>query len=263
MNEKIYVANNKEIVTYIEDPYPIQINEEGRRKIVFIFQSLGDENSDDEKVRYPYTLLKGVQYFNCRKKYIKDDKGWVGNYYLGMNGGFETSFAVTEFILSKIREYGVEMKDTISFGFSKGGYAALYYAYNIGLNTVVTGVPQFDLLNWVFKYKPHMKYIFPEDIETNEEKRNEYKDLLANHILSSTYRVEKVIVLTSHNDNTYSEHIPRLIETINKTSTKLKVIHNDEYFITRHNNVIVNSMNEIFYILSSCLIASKNIDLDI
>ena len=95
--ELTYKASNGINITYMEDPYPVQ-NFYGKRKLLVIFQSLGDEKSDDLKKRYPYTLIDGLKFYNCRKIYIKDDIGLVGTYHLGTNGKFDIKEATVEFL---------------------------------------------------------------------------------------------------------------------------------------------------------------------
>lgn len=246
--EKLYKANNGTELTYIEDPYPFE-NSIGESKILFVFQSLGDEKSEDPVKRFPYTLLSGLRYFNCRKIYIKDDKEIVGNYYLGSNGSFDTKHAVIELMTNKIREYKILMENVTLFGFSKGGYAALLFGHEISVGAVICAVPQFDLVKWIDKYKSHLSYIYPEN--PTEEQKSVYASYLKEIIEKSIHSPKRIYIITSHNDDTYIDHIPPLILSIqNKGQSNLKTFHNDEFFVTRHNNVVKNSMNEILAILS-------------
>lgn len=246
--EKKYKANNGVSLTYVEDPYPVE-NFLGESKLLIVFQSLGDEKSDDPSKRYPYTLLAGLKYLNCRKIYIKDDKGLVGDYYLGVNGGFETKSAVCEFINNKIIEYKILKSNTIAFGFSKGGFAALLFAHEIGMNSVICAIPQFNLVKWIDKYKPHLSYIYPEN--AGESEKRIYANILGDAISSSIKYPKRVYIFTSRNDETFSDHIPKLLHSLEeKGCSKVMISYNDEVFVTRHNNVVKNSMNEILSALT-------------
>jgi len=257
-SEKNYTGSNGTSLTYIEDPYPFE-NSIGETKLLIIFQSLGDEKTDDPVKRYPYTLLSGLRYFNCRKIYIKDDKEIVGDYYLGSKGEFKTKEAVIEFISEKIKEYKIISDNVTLFGFSKGGYASLMFGYELNVGAVICAVPQFDLVKWIDKFKKHLAYIYPEN--ANESQKLIYSTYL-HEIISNSIRIPKrVYLITSHNDDTYKDHIPPLISAItNRGGCRLKVFHNDEYFVTRHNNVVKNSMNEILAILSYELSELKKLD---
>lgn len=246
--EKKFQAKNGVSLTYVEDPYPIE-NYVGESKLLIIFQSLGDEKSDDPDKRYPYSLLAGLKHLNCRKIYIKDDRGHVGDYYLGLNGKFDTRDAIVEFLTEKIASYKITKNNIASLGFSKGAYAALMFSHLIGFNSVVCAIPQFDLIKWIDKYKPHLSYIFPENASVEQKKV--YSNYLGNVIRESVHAPKKIYLFTSRNDETYADHIPDLIKAINsKGMSKLNVFHNDELCVTRHNNVVKNSMNEILSALT-------------
>lgn len=246
--EKKYIAKNGLNVTYIEDPYPVE-NAFGESKLVVIFQSLGDEKSEDPVKRYPYTLLAGLRYHNCRKLYIKDDKEHVGDYYIGSKGEFKTQEAVLEFIKSKVRDYKILTSNITFFGFSKGGYAALLFSHLMPVNAVISAIPQYDLVKWIEKYKPHLSYIYPEN--ATEEQKKVYSNHLGKIIKESIFSPKRIYLITSRNDDTYSHHIPPLLTCLNdKGESNVNVFYNDECFVTQHNNVVKNSLNEILAFLS-------------
>jgi len=246
--EKIYQANNGVVLTYIEDPYPIE-NFIGETKLVVIFQSLGDEKSIDPIKRYPYSLLAGLKYINCRKIYIKDDRGHVGDYYLGINGRFDTKDAVVEFLNEKIVKYKILKENVIGLGFSKGGFAALIFSHLVGFNSVICAIPQFDLVKWIDKYKPHLSYIYPEN--ATDDDKNVYSTYLERVIRKSVHAPKTIYLFTSRNDETFSDHIPDLLIALKeKSRSRIHVSYNDETCVTRHNNVVKNSMNEILLALT-------------
>lgn len=249
--EQTYAASNGVTITYLEDPHPVQ-NYLGRQKLLVIFQSLGDEKSDEARKRYPYTLVDGLKYFNCRKIYVKDDQGLAGDYYLGSHGSFTTQAAVQEFLRAKIQHHGIARSDLTTFGFSKGGYAALLFGYHFGAGTVIAAVPQVDLTHWIYTYKPFLTYILPAN--PTEDDKARYSTYLEDQMRQSVLRPERVYVISSHHDNTFQDHIPRLLEALEETGVEARVHLNDEYCVTRHNNVVPNSMNVIMAILSSTLV---------
>lgn len=130
-NEKHYIASNNVDVTYLEDPYGIQ-NYDGKKKLLVIFQSLGDEKSDKDEERFPWTMVNGFRYLNCRKIYIKDNYGLVGCYYLGLDGKFDVESAIMEFLKKKIMEYELNLENVMLYGNSKGAYAALDFGFQLG-----------------------------------------------------------------------------------------------------------------------------------
>lgn len=243
--EMHFIASNNVDITYLEDPFKVA-NYDGKKKLMFIFQSLGDEKSDRDELKFPWTMVNGFRYLNCRKIYIKDNYGLVGCYYLGINGKFDVESAVCEFIRSKVLEYEISKKNIMFYGNSKGGYAALNFAFKFGGN-VCCAVPQFDLYSWITRYKPHMAYIFPKEMsETVVEKYTNYLKRTIENYVGST---PKVTIITSHNDNTYEEHIPALLESLKGSGINPEVWYNDELYITRHNNVVINSLNTVYYVI--------------
>ena len=251
-NEKHYIASNKIKVTYLEDPFGIA-NYKGKKKLLVIFQCLGDEKSSKDGERFPWTMVNGFKFLNCRKIYIKDDYGAVGCYYLGLHGSFGVEKAILEFLKSKIIEYGILMEDILFYGNSKGGYAALDFGFKLGGVNICAAVPQYDLLQWIEKYKPHLRYILPDEI--TPEIKEKYSTYLKNTIVLSKTKKPKVCIITSHNDNTYEDHIPALIQDLEACNVDYEVWYCDELYITRHNNVVVNSMNEILYCILRWLVS--------
>lgn len=65
-NEKTYRASNGVDITYLEDPFGVE-NYKGKTKLLVIFQSLGDEKSDKDDERFPWTMVNGFKWLNCRK----------------------------------------------------------------------------------------------------------------------------------------------------------------------------------------------------
>jgi len=253
--EKKYKATNGVKITYIEEPYGIQ-NELGKEKLVVLFSSLGNEKSDDLDKRFPYTLLSGLRFYNCRKIYLKDNIGDVGCYHLGLNGNFDVQDAIVELLKKKIKRYKIKPENIIFLGNSKGGYTSLLFGHLLNVGHIMAGVPQYKLYNYINRYKPFLKYILPEEI-TPSVKRY-YNSYLGKVISSSEYHPD-IYMITSKNDRTYLTDALPLIEKIKKHNSRIYVYENNNDFIKQHNQVIPNSMNELFAILSMIL-ADKNME---
>lgn len=251
-NEKTYRASNGVDITYLEDPFGVE-NYKGKTKLLVIFQSLGDEKSDKDDERFPWTMVNGFKWLNCRKTYIKDNYGNIGAYYLGLHGSFSVETAIIEFLKQKITEYEILKKNIMFYGNSKGGYAALNFAFSNGLEgvNVCAAVPQYDLYDWIINYKRHLMYIMPDEV--TETVKDTYKNHLRDKIRMSGV-APKVSIISSHHDNTYKEHIPALLEELDKKGIKPYVFWNDENYVTRHNNVVRNSLNEIYYVILKWLV---------
>lgn len=249
-DEKHYAAKNGVDVIYLEDPFGIA-NYEGKQKLLFIFQSLGDESAEVETKRFPWTMVNGFKYLNCRKIYIKDGYGSYGCFYLGMNGKFEVEKAILEFIQSKISEYEILLGNVMMYGNSKGGYAALNFGFQVGNVNILAAVPVINLYSFITKHKPFLSYIMSSDV--GEEEKINYAYRLTNLIKASFY-TPNVHLLTSHSDNLFKENIPGLLEALKINGCGYGVAYNDERYVTRHNEVVKNSLNEVYYRITSWLV---------
>ena len=249
-DEKHYIAKNRVNVTYLEDPFGIA-NYKGRQKLLFVFQSLGDENAETDTKKFPWTMVNGFKYLNCRKIYIKDNYGTNGCFYLGMNGKFDVEEAILEFIRSKIVEYEILLDNVMMYGNSKGGYAALNFGFQVGNVNILSAVPVIDLYYFITKHKTFLSYIMTSNVD--EKEKTLYSSKLTN-LIKTSYYIPDVCLLTSHNDNLFAENIPNLLEALDLNGCHYNVIYNDEYYITRHNEVVKNSLNEVYYCISKWLV---------
>ncbi|MDL4912836.1 MAG: hypothetical protein QRY16_03275 [Enterobacterales bacterium endosymbiont of Blomia tropicalis] len=104
-------------------------------------------------------------------------------------------------------------------------------------------------MKWIDKYKSHLSYIYPEKVSV--EKKNNYSNYLKHAINTAGFSPDKIYIVTSKNDNTYEDHILPLIEALkHKGESIVKLYHNNEFYVTKHNNAVKDSLNEIFAMLS-------------
>jgi len=250
--EKKYESSNGVTLTYLEDPYPVK-NSAGERKLLVIFQPVGTEGKED-RYKYPYSLIDGFRFYNCRKIYIKDNFGELGSYYIGLKGETNIYSAVQEFLKKKINEYKILKKDIIFYGGSKGGYASLAHGFDLGVGNIVSAVPQFKLYDYIAKWKPIMFDVFPEAI--NGSIKAYYNDFLKTKITKG-YDKPNIYLITSRKDELYDDHLVPLVETLKENGCVPYVWENNEEYVLRHNKVVENSLNEILAIITMCLADEK------
>ncbi|MDM5190891.1 hypothetical protein QUF99_27225 [Bacillus sp. DX4.1] len=77
------------------------------------------------------------------------------------------------------------------------------------------------------------------------------------NVIKKSRHKPNVYLVTSQHDNLYDDHIVPLVEAINENGSNLFIYGNNEMYVTRHNNVVVNTMNEILAILSMLLCDDK------
>jgi hypothetical protein len=100
---------------------------------------------EDKQPRY-YTH-KAVSDMACHRVFVLDDHGprtplprpcW----YLGRHRRFDVADSVCDLLAALAEELEVERERTVTFGGSKGAWAALYFAARLGLGEAIAGEPQ-------------------------------------------------------------------------------------------------------------------------
>lgn len=117
------------------------------KKLLVVFQAI------NKNPTYNYVgLLKDE---NVHKLFIKDvygnEKFTKTSYYLNHNTNFDVENSVEKLVEKVLDEVGLYKEDIIFAGSSKGGFAALYYAYKMGAGHVIAGGPQVLLGNYLSK----------------------------------------------------------------------------------------------------------------
>lgn len=117
-----------------------------------------------------YNYIKTFKNEKCNKLYILDNYGpdiRGGSYYLGKGKDFFVEDAVSELITFIAKDISVVHKDIIATGSSKGGYAALYFAFKYGYGHVISGAPQILLGNYLVGHPSYLEYITGKNNEEN------------------------------------------------------------------------------------------------
>lgn len=143
-----------------------------------------------------YTYVKTLEDQRCHRLFLMDDycpplEGFEPNapgcYYLGRNRDFDFERSVIATIDHVAGELGIARQNIISCGSSKGGWAALYYAFKYGFGHIVVGGPQTQLAVYLVggKFTELARFI-AGGVEAEDR---EYLDrLLFDVIAASPYR---------------------------------------------------------------------------
>lgn len=154
---------------------------------------------------YNYVLkFKNLKY---NKLFILDDLGDDprGTYYLGKDKDFFIERAVSQLIDKTTSKFNVDKNNVYTAGSSKGGFAALYYAYKHGYGKVFAGAPQVLLGNYLTFHARRniMTYISGNDNNTDIDYLNK---LLPDVIEKSEYKPDTHIYISKSEDH-YEEHV--------------------------------------------------------
>ena len=204
----------------------IFINKECNLKYLFIKKKRSNRMmiifsgfpAKDQKSVYNYVLK--FRDLRCNKLYILDDFGSDsrGSYYLGKNKNFFIERAVTQLIEKISNENKIPKENIMTVGSSKGGFAALYFAFKNGYGATISGAPQILLGNYLSLpiHLDILNYITGGIDENEVECLNK---ILLNLIYSSTVCPD-LYLHVSEKEHHYEGHILHLLKALDSKNFK-------------------------------------------
>ncbi|APC48952.1 hypothetical protein BME96_12450 [Virgibacillus halodenitrificans] len=204
-----------------------KINAEASR-IKYLFQS--NEKSDKLLVIFSGFPLKGkppvynyvltFRNLNCNKLFILDDFGNDprGTYYLGTNENWFLVDELTNLISDIQNKTGIKNDNVTLTGSSKGGFAALYYAFKNNYGNVIAGEPQIMVGDYLSATQ-HLGVFNNIMGEHSQEKRDKLNNALLEVIEQKKNFPNKIQILCGKNNDYYlNAHIKYLTTFLDKKS---------------------------------------------
>ncbi|QQD85657.1 hypothetical protein [Jeotgalicoccus sp. ATCC 8456] len=199
------------------------------KKLLVMFQAINHNPT------YNYVGL--LRDSNVHQLYIKDDYGLnvptKTSYYLNYNTNFDVVTSVQKIISKVLSEVNLEMKDVIFAGSSKGGFAALYYAYKLGSGHVIAGGPQVLLGEYLSKGheessvgKSIFKSMFGEINEQNIEKSN---SILLDVVENSEFKNIDVNIHVGYWEPHFTDHVQPFMDIAKNNEINNITLHLDDY----------------------------------
>ncbi|RHW37251.1 hypothetical protein D1B31_15905 [Neobacillus notoginsengisoli] len=193
-------SKTDEGIKYLLYPY------EGSDKLVVIFQAINTKQS--------YNYIKTIKDEPINRLYIKDEYGedvtTKSSYYLGKRKGMEI-FNATQKLIKNVSNYlGIEKKNIIFAGSSKGGYAALFHGYHFGAGHIIPGGPQILLGDYLGQTseKSIRPPIFRSIVgEVNEENKKWANLLMFNALEKASKPYPKTLIHIGGGEPHYNEHV--------------------------------------------------------
>lgn len=100
-------------------------------------------SSSIENTRFNYFKL--FNHYKTNILYLSDENILEGpttcSYYIGYNGNNNYEIKIINLIISIMEKLNIKKEDTILFGSSKGGFAALYYTFKYNFGSALVGSP--------------------------------------------------------------------------------------------------------------------------
>lgn len=199
------------------------------KKLLVVFQAI------NKNPTYNYVgLLKDE---NVHKLFIKDVYGderlTRTSYYLNYNTSFDVENSIVRLVEKVLDEVNLSMEDVIFAGSSKGGFAALYYAYKLGAGHVIAGGPQILLGDYLSKGHDEQsvgKNIFNSMFgEINENNINAANEILPGLIENTANKNVGVHIHVGYWEPHFKDHIEPFMEMAAKNKITNITLHMNDY----------------------------------
>lgn len=241
-------AGNQEIVLHGHTvKYFCKPSENDRRKVIIIFSGFRPAGTLD-------FFGNSVKPIRNEVIWIHDSFGEKGSmsYYLFNKGKNGPENAIADFIDIVAEDRGITRQDIILAGFSKGGTAALYYAYKLGVGACVVTVPQFAIGSYVKNYWGGIYSEFSGDQEDFIEMADAY---ISNGIQESEVKPH-IYLITSDADPQFETEIQPNLELLT-SNENFNLIKTESTLVSNHVEVTpynVPTIQSLFLLLSEGII---------
>ncbi|WP_214832138.1 hypothetical protein [Exiguobacterium sp. s152] len=120
------------------------------KDLIVVFSAMGRPH------QYNFNYMKSFKDHPANQLFILDDFGEKGSYYLGKDLSFRNETSVISLIMNILHRIHATPKHVTTFGSSKGGYVALYYALKYGFGEVVSLAPSINLGDFLISQHPDL-----------------------------------------------------------------------------------------------------------
>ncbi|MCM3742050.1 hypothetical protein M3210_17570 [Oceanobacillus luteolus] len=238
--ESVYEGTTREVKYVLEEA------EHNTDYLVIVFSGFASVKAASP---YRYNYIRTLRQVDAHKLFILDEDGPRGSYYLGKAMSFDFEKSIIELIEETMNKLGVEHKNVITAGTSKGGSAALYYALKYKLGRAIVGAPQTKIANYVLSINGETADYMLGD-RTDKEKVIKLNRLIYDQLEHNQETI--LTILGSEHDNQHKQHIAPFAEELKERNHPHTLILDDD--IKGHNDVavyyppfIVNELLDIMY----------------
>jgi accessory secretory protein Asp2 len=164
----LFVISTEHLSTHLDYSYKLQVKRDGRWIDQSKYERLACERITPHGIKYlhypemnsrhlvvvfqainttpGYNYIKTLTGTAAHRLYIKDDYGndeaTRSSYYLGPNRTDSIAIATQDLIREFAANLGVDRRNCIFAGSSKGGFAALYHGFKFNAGSILPGGPQ-------------------------------------------------------------------------------------------------------------------------
>lgn len=222
--EQTYIAKNGTKVIYRHKKRKYDFNH-----VIFVFSGFLNAKPGN------YDFANALNDCPCDVVWICDNFEDMYAYYMCINMDFRVEEAVAEFMQHILDSLSLDISQSTTTGFSKGGSAALYYGLKYNIPNIVTTVPQMHIGSYVHNYWKHVathmmggNYGVPSI--------NYLDRLLPRMIKTDTNRDRNIYLLTSEADKQYKPEIEPYLQDFAKYNN-FNLLKTYSAFVREHNQV--------------------------
>lgn len=139
MNDKKITINGIDIIHRMKD------RKYDNQHLIVVFSGFGANGF------FTYDFENALSECPANIIWIKDDFNSCCSYYCSLDNDLSISDSIFNFIELKLNELSLEREQCTLIGFSKGGFASLYFGVKYGFKNIISTVPQFNIGTYVKK----------------------------------------------------------------------------------------------------------------
>lgn len=241
MDEQVFSADNGVQVKYKHKYSKYDFNH-----IIFVFSGFNDMLPGN------YDFIQALDNCPCDVVWINDDFEGMYSYYLCINMDFKIEVAVTQLMISFLKNKNLSWHNITVTGFSKGGTAALYYGLKLNISNIVVTVPQIYIGDYIDRsWEGPAKHMM--GLEYSKTKVHYLNNLIPNLLKSDNNLKRNIYLLTSEADEQYYSHITPVLSDLSKYSN-FNLLKTFSLFVRQHNQVTAHHTSlllSIYYAIAS------------
>jgi hypothetical protein len=198
-----------------------------RRHLVVMFAGIRPINSYEFDGR-------GSRDSQANWLWMKDDFGGQYSYYLCNGLDFSVERAVLAAIDEELKRLGLSRQECTLVGFSKGGFAALYFGLKYDFPNIIASAPQIYLGSHTRKHRPK---IYAHLTDTGSDAEHRLLDSLIPEAVAADARLDRNIYLfSSTSDHFHIEQVEPALPMLRRY-TNFNYIETDSDIVVEHPDV--------------------------
>lgn len=158
-----------------------------------------------------YNYIRSLDDIDTNKLYILDDYNHThpsgATYYLGSKRDNSVEMSVVSLITKVANELGINHKNIITVGSSKGGFASLYFGLKYSFGYAISGAPQTRLGSYLIWNGSQATYVGAFIAGGTDEDSKSYLNNLLFDVAASSTNHPSIYLHVGEGDHHYKGHV--------------------------------------------------------